>query len=77
MWGAPENIIWNSSSASLTIHGNKVTVKSNTVEELTLTATIGELYKDINLKLNTPNGIKTNTNGKVLVKEEFYTVSGW
>lgn len=74
--GTPENIVWTSSSTALTISGNNISVKPNTMEEVTLTATIGELYKDINLKLNTPTGIGTTTGGKVLVKEEFYTVSG-
>ena len=41
-----------------------------------MTATIGDLYKDINLKLNTPTGIETTADGKVVIKKEYYTVSG-
>lgn len=75
--GTPEDIIWSSSSSALTIEGNKVTVKSGSNEEVTLTATAGDVSKDVNIKLNTPTGIEESTaDGKVLVKEEFYTVSG-
>lgn len=75
--GTPENIIWSSSSGALTIEGNKVTVKSGSKEEVTLTATAGDVSKDVNIKLNTPTGIEESTaDGKVIIKEEFYTVSG-
>lgn len=76
--GTPEGITWSSSSDVLTISGNKVTVKYNINEEIVLAASIGEIGKDISIKLNTPpTGLEeSKADGKVLVKEEFYTVSG-
>ena len=74
--GTPEGIVWNSSSEAITIDGNKISVKPGKLEEIILTATIGDLYKDINLKLNTPTGIETTADGKVVIKKEYYTVSG-
>lgn len=75
--GTPGDLVWSSSSASITFDGNNASVKSDTKEQLMLTATVGDLTKDIQITLNTPpSGIGSVTGNKVLVKEEFYSLSG-
>jgi hypothetical protein len=76
--GLPQGAVWTASS-NLAIDGNTVTLKNSlSVEEATLTLTVGDRTRTYNLTLNRkPSGVnELNNEGKTVLRRVYYSLDG-
>ena len=74
--GNPTGIVWTPSTTAINIAGNNASIVASCFDNVTLTATVGEFSKVINLKLNHTSGVNDINSSKTIVTETFYNVAG-